>query len=72
MFAFEGLGQVRAMSNPEFHEGKAAAIGSRRPDCTGGRLLEQHERERRCRGVWSVKNKIMLTFSPAALNYDVI
>ena len=35
MFAFEGFGQVRAMSNPEFREGLAAAIESRRPDFTG-------------------------------------
>jgi 2-(1,2-epoxy-1,2-dihydrophenyl)acetyl-CoA isomerase len=32
MFAFEGLGQVLAMSNPEFREGLAAAMGNRRPD----------------------------------------
>jgi 2-(1,2-epoxy-1,2-dihydrophenyl)acetyl-CoA isomerase len=32
MCAFEGLGQVLAMSNPEFREGLAAAMGNRRPD----------------------------------------
>ena len=29
MFAFEGFGQVLAMSNPEFREGLAAAIAKR-------------------------------------------
>ena len=32
MFAFEGFGQVLAMSNPEFREGVAAVIENRRPD----------------------------------------
>jgi 2-(1,2-epoxy-1,2-dihydrophenyl)acetyl-CoA isomerase len=35
MFAFEGFGQVLAMSNPEFREGLAAAIDKRRPDFVG-------------------------------------
>jgi 2-(1,2-epoxy-1,2-dihydrophenyl)acetyl-CoA isomerase len=35
MFAFEGFGQVLAMSNPEFREGLAAAIASRPADFTG-------------------------------------
>jgi 2-(1,2-epoxy-1,2-dihydrophenyl)acetyl-CoA isomerase len=35
MFAFEGFGQVLAMSNPEFREGLAAAIGSRKADFAG-------------------------------------
>lgn len=35
MFAFEGFGQVLAMSNPEFREGLAAAIESRSPDFVG-------------------------------------
>jgi 2-(1,2-epoxy-1,2-dihydrophenyl)acetyl-CoA isomerase len=32
MFAFEGFGQALAMSNPEFREGMAAAIGKRPAD----------------------------------------
>jgi 2-(1,2-epoxy-1,2-dihydrophenyl)acetyl-CoA isomerase len=32
MFAFEGFGQVLAMSNPEFREGLAAAVEGRRAD----------------------------------------
>lgn len=32
MVAFEGFGQVLAMSNPEFREGLAAAIEGRKPD----------------------------------------
>ncbi len=32
MFAFEGLGQALAMSNPEFREGLAAALEKRAPD----------------------------------------
>jgi 2-(1,2-epoxy-1,2-dihydrophenyl)acetyl-CoA isomerase len=32
MFAFEGFGQVLAMSNPEFHEGLNAAVQGRRAD----------------------------------------
>ena len=32
MSAFEGFGQVLAMSNPEFHEGLAAAMEGREPD----------------------------------------
>jgi 2-(1,2-epoxy-1,2-dihydrophenyl)acetyl-CoA isomerase len=32
MFAFEGLGQALAMSNPEFREGLSAAIEKRKPD----------------------------------------
>jgi 2-(1,2-epoxy-1,2-dihydrophenyl)acetyl-CoA isomerase len=35
MFAFEGLGQALAMSNPEFREGLAAAIGGRKADFAG-------------------------------------
>jgi 2-(1,2-epoxy-1,2-dihydrophenyl)acetyl-CoA isomerase len=35
MFAFEGFGQVLAMSNPEFHEGLGAALEGRRPDFAG-------------------------------------
>ena len=35
MFAFEGFGQVLAMSNPEFREGLAAAIDKRQPDFAG-------------------------------------
>jgi 2-(1,2-epoxy-1,2-dihydrophenyl)acetyl-CoA isomerase len=35
MFAFEGFGQVLAMSNPEFREGLAAAIEKRSPDFPG-------------------------------------
>ncbi len=34
MFAFEGFGQVLAMSNPEFREGLAAAIDKRSADFT--------------------------------------
>lgn len=32
MFAYEGFGQVLAMSNPEFHEGLSAALEKRKPD----------------------------------------
>lgn len=35
MFAFEGFGQVLAMSNPEFREGLAAAMEKRTPDFVG-------------------------------------
>ncbi|MEJ8851164.1 enoyl-CoA hydratase/isomerase family protein [Variovorax rhizosphaerae] len=35
MFAFEGLGQALAMSNPEFREGLNAAIEGRRADFAG-------------------------------------
>lgn len=35
MFAFEGFGQVLAMSNPEFREGLAAAIENRPADFAG-------------------------------------
>jgi 2-(1,2-epoxy-1,2-dihydrophenyl)acetyl-CoA isomerase len=35
MFAFEGFGQVLAMSNPEFREGISAAIEKRRADFVG-------------------------------------
>ena len=35
MFAFEGFGQVLAMSNPEFREGLNAAIESRQEDFVG-------------------------------------
>ena len=35
MFAFEGFGQVLAMSNPEFREGLNAAIESRQADFVG-------------------------------------
>jgi 2-(1,2-epoxy-1,2-dihydrophenyl)acetyl-CoA isomerase len=35
MFAFEGLGQALAMSNPEFAEGLDAALERRRPDFPG-------------------------------------
>jgi 2-(1,2-epoxy-1,2-dihydrophenyl)acetyl-CoA isomerase len=35
MFAFEGFGQVLAMSNPEFREGLAAAMESRPADFAG-------------------------------------
>ncbi|MFJ4048926.1 MULTISPECIES: enoyl-CoA hydratase/isomerase family protein [Pseudomonas] len=35
MFAFEGFGQVLAMSNPEFREGLAAAIDKRPADFAG-------------------------------------
>ncbi|GJH27032.1 enoyl-CoA hydratase/isomerase family protein [Caballeronia novacaledonica] len=35
MFAFEGLGQALAMSNPEFREGLTAALESRRADFEG-------------------------------------
>jgi 2-(1,2-epoxy-1,2-dihydrophenyl)acetyl-CoA isomerase len=35
MFAFEGFGQVLAMSNPEFREGLAAVIDKRQPDFVG-------------------------------------
>jgi 2-(1,2-epoxy-1,2-dihydrophenyl)acetyl-CoA isomerase len=35
MFAFEGFGQVLAMSNPEFREGVAALMEKRRPDFEG-------------------------------------
>lgn len=35
MFAFEGLGQALAMSNPEFREGLAALVDKRKPDFTG-------------------------------------
>lgn len=35
MFSFEGFGAVLAMSNPEFREGVAAVIESRRPDFVG-------------------------------------
>jgi 2-(1,2-epoxy-1,2-dihydrophenyl)acetyl-CoA isomerase len=42
MFAFEGLGQVLAMSNPEFREGLAAAIGKREPDFAGAAAAGPH------------------------------
>ena len=35
MFAFEGFGQVLAMSSPEFREGLSAALESRRADFAG-------------------------------------
>ena len=35
MFAFEGLGQALAMSNPEFREGLDAALAGRRADFAG-------------------------------------
>lgn len=35
MFAYEGFGQVLAMSNPEFREGLAAAIEGRKADFAG-------------------------------------
>lgn len=35
MFAFEGLGQALAMSNPEFREGLSAALGKRKADFAG-------------------------------------
>lgn len=35
MFAFEGLGQALAMSNPEFREGLAAIVEKRKPDFAG-------------------------------------
>ena len=35
MFAFEGFGQVLAMSNPEFREGLAAAMQNRTADFAG-------------------------------------
>lgn len=35
MFAFEGMGQALAMSNPEFREGLAAALERRTADFTG-------------------------------------
>lgn len=35
MLAFEGFGQVLAMSNPEFREGLSAALERRRPDFAG-------------------------------------
>lgn len=35
MFAFEGFGQALAMSNPEFHEGLAAALEKRAADFAG-------------------------------------
>jgi 2-(1,2-epoxy-1,2-dihydrophenyl)acetyl-CoA isomerase len=42
MFAFEGLGQALAMSNPEFREGLAAAIDKRRPDFPGVAAAAPH------------------------------
>ena len=35
MFAFEGFGQVLAMSNPEFREGLSAAVERRPADFAG-------------------------------------
>ncbi|NBS97862.1 MAG: enoyl-CoA hydratase/isomerase family protein, partial [Betaproteobacteria bacterium] len=35
MFAFEGLGQALAMSNPEFREGLSAALDKRKADFAG-------------------------------------
>ncbi|MBB3181088.1 enoyl-CoA hydratase/isomerase family protein [Variovorax sp. Sphag1AA] len=42
MFAFEGFGQVLAMSNPEFREGLAALIEKRRPDFVGAAAAAPH------------------------------
>lgn len=42
MFAFEGFGQVLAMSNPEFREGLSAAIESRKADFTGVAAAAPH------------------------------
>lgn len=42
MFAFEGFGQVLAMSNPEFREGLAAAIEKRSADFLGAAATAPH------------------------------
>ncbi|MDB5596843.1 MAG: Enoyl-CoA hydratase [Hyphomicrobiales bacterium] len=42
MLAFEGLGQVLAMCNPEFREGVAAMIEKRRPDFIGAAAKSQN------------------------------
>lgn len=41
MFAFEGFGQVLAMSNPEFREGLAAVIEKRKADFVGAAAAPQ-------------------------------
>ena len=42
MFAFEGFGQVLAMSNPEFREGLSAAVEKRRADFTGAAAAQSN------------------------------
>ncbi len=44
MFAYEGFGQVLAMSNPEFREGLAAAIDKRQADFLGAAAAAPHNR----------------------------
>ena len=42
MFAFEGFGQVLAMSNPEFREGLNAAVEKRQADFAGAAAAQSH------------------------------
>ena len=42
MFAFEGFGQVLAMSSPEFREGLSAALESRRADFVGAAAAQSN------------------------------
>lgn len=42
MFAFEGFGQVLAMSNPEFHEGLSAALERRHADFVGAAAAQSN------------------------------
>jgi len=42
MFAFEGLGQALAMSNPEFREGLSAALERRRADFVGAAAAQSN------------------------------
>jgi 2-(1,2-epoxy-1,2-dihydrophenyl)acetyl-CoA isomerase len=42
MFAFEGFGQVLAMSNPEFREGLNAAVEKRRADFVGAAAAQSN------------------------------
>jgi 2-(1,2-epoxy-1,2-dihydrophenyl)acetyl-CoA isomerase len=42
MCAFEGFGQVLAMSNPEFREGLSAAMNNRRPDFPSAAVDKTH------------------------------
>jgi 2-(1,2-epoxy-1,2-dihydrophenyl)acetyl-CoA isomerase len=50
MFAFEGFGQVLAMSNPEFREGLAAALQKRSPDFEGAVAGSQAHMEQNPKG----------------------
>ena len=42
MFAFEGFGQVLAMSNPEFREGLNAAVEKRPADFAGAATVQSN------------------------------